>query len=109
MSICLVLSWNTGLDAIWIAAVLSLYTTIGKTVGMSNSRKRPSIHVTSATVDARLLYSTSAELLEIVDCYLDFQESKDSPNLTIYPVMDLLVSGHDPQSASQNACKEPKC
>ena len=109
MSICLVLSWKTGLDAIWIAAVLSLYTTIGKTVGMSNSRKRPSIHVTSVTVDARLLYFALAELLDTVDYFLHFQESKDSPNLTIYPVMDLLVSGHDPHSASQNACKEPQC
>ena len=101
MSICLVLSWKTGLDAIWIAAVLSLYITIGKTVGMSNSRKRPSIHVTSATVDARLLYFASAELLDMVLCFLDFQDINEFPSLTTKPLTDFLVMGKVGQSASQ--------
>ena len=47
-----------------------------------------------------LLYSASAELLETVCCFFDFQETSDSPNLTTYPVIDLLVLGQAAQSES---------
>ena len=53
----------------------------------------------SETADAILLYSASTELLETVCCFFDFQETKDSPNLMTYPVIDLLVLG---QAANQN-------
>jgi hypothetical protein len=49
------------------------------------------------------LYSASAEDLEMVCCFLDFQDTKESPRKRQKPVTDFLVSGHAAQSASQNA------
>jgi len=48
------------------------------------------------------LYSTLAEDQETLDCFLDFQETKESPMKIQYPVTDLLVSRHDAQSESVN-------
>ncbi|XP_070012911.1 cytochrome P450 71D7-like [Nicotiana tabacum] len=47
----------------------------------SISFNNPSSHVNSATVDARLMYSASAELLEIVVYFFNFHEIRDSPSL----------------------------
>ena len=47
-----------------------------------------------------VLYSASAEDLEIVDCFFDFHETSESPMNIQYPVTDLLVSGHETQSKS---------
>jgi hypothetical protein len=47
------------------------------------------------------LYSDSAEERETVCCFLDFQEMRESPIKTQQPVMDLRVSKHPAQSASQ--------
>ncbi len=46
-------------------------------------------------------YSDSAEDLDMVYCFLDFQEIKEEPRKTQNPVMDRLVSKHPAQSASQ--------
>ena len=44
------------------------------------------------------LYFTSADDLETVDYFFDFQETNESPMNIQYPVTDLLVSGHEVQS-----------
>ena len=49
------------------------------------------------------LYSASADDLETVCCFLDFLEIRESPRKTQKLVNDLLVSGHEAQSASAKA------
>lgn len=48
-------------------------------------------------------YSDSAEDRDTVVCFLLFHEIKQSPKNRQYPVTDLLVDKHFPQSASTNA------
>ena len=57
----------------------------------------------SQTATAIDLFSDFAEDCETVCCFFDFHEIKDSPRKTQNPVTDLLVLGHEAQSASQNA------
>ena len=57
----------------------------------------------SQTATAIDLFSDFAEDRETVCCFFDFHEIKDSPRKTQNPVTDLLVLGHEAQSASQNA------
>jgi len=45
-------------------------------------------------VAARAWYSASDELLDMVCCFLDYQDIRDSPKYTEKPIMDLRVSGH---------------
>ena len=52
------------------------------------------------------LYSASAEDLDMVVCFLDFQETKESPRKMQKPVVDLLESGQEAQLASKNCIKE---
>ncbi|XP_070053232.1 uncharacterized protein [Nicotiana tomentosiformis] len=61
--------FNLGFAAICIAALLSLKTSTGSLVSTPTSFRNPTSHMSSATVDARLLYSASAELLETVRKY----------------------------------------
>jgi hypothetical protein len=58
--------------------------------------------------EAKARYSASDEDLETVNCFLDFQQTRDWPMKKQKPVIDLLVSGQPPQSASLNpdSCKE---
>jgi hypothetical protein len=51
-------------------------------------------------VDVIALYSASAEDLEIVVCFFDFQEIKELSRKTQYPVTDLLESTQPAQSKS---------
>ncbi|XP_050249761.1 WAT1-related protein At1g09380-like [Quercus robur] len=66
------------------------------------------IQVTSHIATSIDLYSASAVDLETVFCFLDFQETNESPKKTQKPVMDLLESGQVAQSASAKAfmCSE---
>jgi hypothetical protein len=48
-------------------------------------------------------YSASADDLDTVCCFLDFQDIKESPRKTQNPVTDLLESGQPVQSESQKA------
>ena len=61
--------------------------------------------VTSVVAEAITLYSASELDLEIVLCLLDFYEMGDFPSMIIYPVTNFLVSGQEPQSLSEKACK----
>lgn len=107
ISICLVRSWKTGLDAIWIAAWLSQNRRAGWEQGKCNSERSRRIQGSSLAVAAKARYSTSAEDREIVVCFLAFQDIDESPRKMQKPVVDFRVSGQDPQSASENAlsCK----
>ena len=71
----------------------------------SKSFNRASNQVISQTVKAMALYSASAKDLETIDCFLDFHEINESPKNTQNPVVDLLVSTQDAQSASVKAFK----
>jgi len=51
-------------------------------------------------VATRAQYYASKKLLDMVYCFLDFQEMSDSPKYTEKPVMDLRVSGHVAQIES---------
>ncbi|PHU02533.1 Auxin-responsive protein SAUR20 [Capsicum chinense] len=49
-----------------------LQCVIGLLTSTSNSANNPVNHVTSARAEAMLLYSSSADLLDIICCFLDF-------------------------------------
>jgi len=61
------------------------------------------IHIDSQVTVAIVPYSTFAEDLDTVLCFVVFQDISDPPMVTKYPIKDLLVSGHAPQSESQKA------
>ena len=54
-----------------------------------------SIYTISQVATAINLYSAFVEDLEIMDCFFDFQDTKESPMKMLYPVIDLLVSGYE--------------
>uniref|UniRef100_A0A3Q7GKX5 Uncharacterized protein n=1 Tax=Solanum lycopersicum TaxID=4081 RepID=A0A3Q7GKX5_SOLLC len=62
---------------------------------MTSVLNKPIIQVISTIVEARLVYSASAELPEIVDCFLDFQDIGESPylirNQLFLPIISLLL------------------
>ena len=58
-------------------------------------------HINSQTTDAIALYSASAEDLETVCCFFDFQDIKESPRNTQYSVIGLLISRQLAQSESE--------
>lgn len=58
---------------------------------------------TISLVPGRARYSASAEERDVVDCFFDFQETKESPRKIQKPVTERLVSGQEAQSASQKA------
>jgi hypothetical protein len=47
------------------------------------------------------LYSASDDDLETVTCFFAFHETSDDPKKKQYPDVDLLVSKHPAQSASE--------
>lgn len=49
-------------------------------------------------MEAMELYSNFADDWEIIVCFIDFYEIKESPRNTQKPVIDLLVSAHPAQS-----------
>jgi hypothetical protein len=100
ISRCLVLSWNTGLEAMCIALWLSQYKTGGLLQVAFKSCKRYNNHCSSQTAEARDLYSASDEDLATVCYFLALHEMSDFPIKKQYPEVDLLVSTHPAQSAS---------
>jgi hypothetical protein len=55
--------------------------------------------------EAKALYSASEEDLETVICFLVLQEINELPKKKHWPEIDLLVSIHHAQSASESPCK----
>jgi hypothetical protein len=64
---------------------------------------KQSNHVISQVTAAMDWYSASAEDLETVCCFFDFQEIIESPMKTQKPVTERRVSGHAAQFESQKA------
>ncbi|PHT36771.1 hypothetical protein CQW23_24471 [Capsicum baccatum] len=79
---------------------LSLKSSIDLLIDTFNSANNPVNDMTSARAEAMILYSASAKLLDTVCCFLNFQDIKDSPKFTTYPMTDLLVFRHATQSES---------
>jgi hypothetical protein len=102
ISICLVLSWKTGLAAMCIADLLSQYMRIGDSWGIRKSCRRYNRHWPSQAAWAKTRYSASDDDLETTNCFLLFQLINDEPRKKQRHVVDLLVSGHAPQSESEN-------
>jgi hypothetical protein len=99
-SMCLVRSWYTGLAAIWRAAWLSYKSKAAKVWGIWRSWSKLSNQTISQVVEANERYSTYAEDWEMIVCFLDFQETKESPKKVHKPVTDFLVSGQPAQLES---------
>lgn len=105
ISVCLVLSWKTGFAAIWRVALLSQNNKAGWSCEMVRSQRTETSQTSSQVVVAIVLYSASADDLDTVGCFLDFQEIKESLRKKQQPAMDLRVSGQVAQSESEKAFK----
>ena len=103
ISMCLVRSWKTELWAIWIELWLSQYIGVGweKEIPISASNQRN--QTISLVVDAMTRYSASVDDWETIDCFLLFQEIRESPKKIQNPVTDLRSVGSLPWSASEYA------
>lgn len=67
------------------------------------SERRVRSKTVSRVVDVIERYSVSAEEQETVGCFLDFQETKESPRKTQYLFIDRWLSGQEAQSESTKA------
>ena len=92
-SMCLVLSWNTRLDAIWSAAWLSRMTFIFAPPPNFNSCNNCFNHTNSHVARAIARYSASALDLETTTCFLLFQDIRLPPIRTQYPIVERLSEG----------------
>ena len=103
ISMCFVRSWNTRFAAIWRAAWLSQQRIAGFEWLTPSSFSNERSQVSSQVAFAIDLYSASADDLETVCCFFDFQEIKESPRNTQKPLTDLLLSRQPAQSESAKA------
>ena len=100
ISISLVLSWNTGLEATWRAAWLSQYNFISWTSQNFKSWRSCLIHTNSqVTRTISLNYAFALDRATTL-CFLLFQETIFPPKDAPYPVVDCLSMGQPTQSAS---------
>ena len=78
ISLCLVCSWETWLEEICNTDWLSQYNSDRQ---MNGGQKSSWIKVNHwiSLVDAKAWYSTSEELLESVDCFLERHDINESP------------------------------
>ena len=108
ISMYFVRSKNVGLETMWIATWLSQKRSIGEVRDIPKFANSCCNQMSSLVVVTMALYSASIELRDMVVCFLDFQEIKESPKNTQNPVVNFLESGHDPQLVSENAlrCRE---
>jgi hypothetical protein len=73
---------------------LSHYIVGAFDTGNVSSLRRDEIHVSTATVIARLLYSAYVDDLDTVGCFIDDQDTRLELRYITKPVVDLLSSGH---------------
>jgi len=103
ISMCLVCSWKTELWAFWIELWLSQYIGVGwemKTpISVSNQRNQ----TIPLVVDVMARYSASVDDWETIDCFLLFQEIRESPKKIQNSVTDLRSMGSLLWSASEYA------
>lgn len=70
---------------------------------MAKSFSSCCIQTISVVVTAKIRYSASAVKGDMVGCFLDFQDIRESPKNMPNQVIDLLESRHEAQSTSENA------
>lgn len=99
-SICFVLSWNTGFEAMCIVAWLSQNNSIGAFILKPKSCRRKRNHINSLVVEAMALYYASALEWAITFCFLLFQVTKFPPINVQYPVVNQQSVRLPAQSAS---------
>ena len=92
ISICFVCLWKTGLAAICKATWLSQNNGAWAVCGVFKSCSIKSNQVSAKHVLAIARYSTSADDLETLACFLDFHEISEFSRKTQYPITDLLVA-----------------
>ena len=92
ISMCFVISWKTGLAAIWRVVSLSQNSVVGSLLWIPKSRRRAINQINSQVTLAIARYPVSAENRETMLYFLYFHEIKESPRKTQKPLMDLLVS-----------------
>ena len=92
-SICLVLSWKTGFDAICNAAWLSHTSFICSSFPNLNSWRSCLNRMSSHVAKAIARYSASALDLTTTSCFLLFQDIKLPPIKTQYPEVERLFEG----------------
>ena len=102
---CLVLEWNTGLEARARAELLSHQRTGMWGRKSLRSLKGVQSHANSTAVEAKAQYSASVEDHETVDCFLEDQEIGLEPRKITMPVVDFLSVGSLAQSTSEKAEK----
>jgi hypothetical protein len=68
---------------------------------MCKSLRRKSSQISSQVALESALYSASEELLDMVACFLAFHDMSEVPRKKQNPDVDLLVSMHPAQSASE--------
>lgn len=108
ISMCLVLSWNTRLAAIYRTVWLSHLRSTGATFWMPKSFNRETNQVISHVVNAIDLYPASADDLATTFCFLSFHDIDEWPKRIQYPVVDRQDIWHEAQSESQKAVRWAK-
>ena len=106
ISICLVLSWKTGLAVICKVALLSQCNNVGFECNIHKSFNNEHNQDNSQQVPVIARYSASTEESDTVFCLFVHQEISEDPKKTQYPVVDLLVIGQPAQSESQKARRD---
>ena len=104
ISMCLDLSWNTGLTKILMQLWLSQYITVGSKCELNNPTRIFLIHIASHAAKLATMYSASTELSATDHCFLLYQETAIDPILKIPPDVLFLSVGLPAQSASVKPC-----
>ena len=104
MSICLDLSWDTGLAESLMQLWLSQYITVGSKCEPKNPTRIFLIHIASHVAKLATMYSASIELSATDLCFLLYQETVVDPLLNISPDVLFLSVGLPAQSASVKPC-----
>jgi hypothetical protein len=92
-----------GLDVKYVAPILSQYNIGGDFRNTPSSFIKDWIHINSAVIFAKTLYSDSVLDLETVGCFLDAHDNRLQPRKVQYPDVDFLSSGQPAQSTLERA------
>ena len=104
MSICLFLSWNTGLTESLMQLWLSQCITVGSKCEPNKPTRIFLIQIASHAAWLTAMYSASIELSATDLCFLLYQETVVDPILKIHPDVLFLSVGLPAQSASVKPC-----